>query len=68
MTKLTPKKKAKRQEVRGKRKAAKKQRKDLRDQTRTEFGDGLYRLDQRNEPEDVNKAAARNVRELTKGK
>ncbi len=68
MTKLTPKKKAKRQEVRGKRKAAKKQRKDLRDQTRTEFGDGLDRLDQRNEPEDVNKAAARNVRELTKGK
>jgi hypothetical protein len=31
MTKLTPKKKAKRQEVRSERKAAKQQRKDLRE-------------------------------------
>jgi hypothetical protein len=39
MTKLTPKKKAKRQEVRSERKAAKQQRKDRRE------------LEQRNEPE-----------------
>ena len=37
MTKLTPKKKAKRQEVRSERKAAKQERKDLRERTKNEL-------------------------------
>jgi hypothetical protein len=37
MTKLTPKNKAKRQEVRSERKAAKQQRKDIRERTKSEL-------------------------------
>jgi hypothetical protein len=37
MTKLTPKKKAKRQEVRSERKAAKQERKDRRERTKNEI-------------------------------
>jgi hypothetical protein len=66
MTKLTPKKKAKRRAGRIERKAAKQQRKDSRERTKNDF-DSMASLEQRNEPEDFSQAAARIVKEGTKG-